>query len=123
MLTVYEAGRIPRFATPGRQLHKQMNSFLVNCINKSVSTGSHEHITHIGNATNSWRMTKEEAIRRINSQEASFHTLERGTGKQMPIGVVRPPGGTPYLRTHADGVWNDNLLAQTTCGSNCTLKG
>jgi hypothetical protein len=29
--------------------------------------------------------------------------------------VVRPSGLRPYIRTHADGVWNDNLLAQSQC--------
>jgi len=27
------------------------------------------------------------------------------------VGVVRPDGGTPYLRTYADGKWNNNLLS------------
>lgn len=28
-----------------------------------------------------------------------------------PVGVVKPTGGEPYLRTYADGAWTDNLLA------------
>jgi hypothetical protein len=34
---------------------------------------------------------------------------------------VREPGRHPFLRTHADGKWNDNLLAQQECGANCEL--
>ena len=98
-----------------------MNSYLVNCINQSVTRGTHEHITHVGNSDNNWRLTKEDAISRIDNKSASFYTLERNTGKQMSIGVVRETGKAPFLRTHADGLWNDNLLAQTACGANCKL--
>jgi len=27
------------------------------------------------------------------------------------VGVVRPDNGRPYLRTYADGKWNNNLLS------------
>lgn len=30
------------------------------------------------------------------------------------VGVVHPAYGDPYLRTHADGRWTDNLLALPT---------
>jgi len=30
-------------------------------------------------------------------------------------------GKTPYLRTQADGKWNDNLLAQDECNGQCKL--
>jgi hypothetical protein len=39
----------------------------------------------------------------------------------MYIAVVREPGKAAYLRTHADGKFNDNLLAQDECGSACKL--
>ena len=98
-----------------------MNSYQINCINLSVTRGTHEHITHVGNSDGNWRLTKEDAINRIDNKSASFYTLEHTTGKQMPVGVVRETGKAPYLRTHADGVWNDNLLAQSTFGANCKL--
>jgi hypothetical protein len=86
---------------------------------------SHEHITHIGNVTNEsgsrWRMTREEAIRRIDAKTDTFYTLDRATGKKMYIGVVRETGKNPFLRTHADGKWNDNLLAQAECDGTCKL--
>ena len=31
--------------------------------------------------------------------------------REVQVGVVHPQYGPPYLRTHADGVWTDNLLA------------
>jgi len=85
----------------------------------------HEHITHIGNITNSpatrWRLTREEAIRRIDAKTEAFYTVDRATGKKMYIGVVRETGKNPFLRTHADGKWNDNLLAQVECDGTCKL--
>jgi hypothetical protein len=29
--------------------------------------------------------------------------------------VVHPAGRAPYVRTHADGDWNDNLLSLNQC--------
>ena len=99
-----------------------MNEFRVTCINKPDRMSSHEHITHIGNTGGSWRMTREEAIRRIDSKEEAFFTVDSSTGKKMYIGVVRGDGNkAPYLRSHADGKWNDNLLAQAECSSSCKL--
>lgn len=34
--------------------------------------------------------------------------------RQAWVGTVHPQHGQPYLRTHADGVWTDNLLALPT---------
>lgn len=36
--------------------------------------------------------------------------VENGT-TTVSVGVVRPSEGDPYLRTHANGVWTDNLLS------------
>jgi len=99
-----------------------MKEFQVTCINKPDRMNSHEHITHIGNTAGGWRMTREEAIRRIDSKEETFFTVDSSTGKKMYIGVVRGDGNkAPYLRSHADGKWNDNLLAQAECSGSCKL--
>lgn len=35
-----------------------------------------------------------------------------GSGaNRATVGVVRPDNGQPYLRTYADGKWNNNLLS------------
>jgi hypothetical protein len=90
-----------------------------------VPLSAHEHITHIGNVTNAladrWCMTREEAIRRIEANEAAFYTVDQSTGKRMHVAVVRETGKNPFLRTHADGKWNDNLLAQVNCDNTCKL--
>jgi hypothetical protein len=37
--------------------------------------------------------------------------VEDSRGRRADVGVVTPAHGAKYLRTHADGVWTDNLLA------------
>ena len=98
-----------------------MAEYQVTCIIKSQSNGSHEHITHIGNIADKWCMEREKAINRIDSKQDQFYTIDRTTGKKVYIGVVREVGKAPYLRTYADGKWNDNLLAQQNCTSDCKL--
>jgi hypothetical protein len=98
-----------------------MPEFQVNCINKSSTERFHEYITHIGNTVNKWRLTKAEAIRRIDANEGAFYTVDSTTGKRAYVGVYREVGKAPYLRTHADGSWNNNLLAQAECDSSCSI--
>lgn len=98
-----------------------MKEFEVNCINKIDRNSWHESISHIGNSIGGWRLTKESAIRRIESKEEAYYTVDKTTGKRAYIGVVREQGKNPYLRTYADGKWNDNLLAQPECGTACKI--
>ena len=98
-----------------------MSEFEVNCINKPNRESRHEHITHIGNTNGGWRMSREVAIRRIDGGQESYYTTDRQTGRKVFIEVVREAGKLPFLRTRADGKWNDNLLAQPECGANCKV--
>ena len=98
-----------------------MKEYQVTCIRKPNRESAHEHITHIGNEQNRWMLTREAAIRKIDSQTEAFYTVDATTDKKAYIGVVRESGKAAYLRTHADGKWNDNLLAQAECSSNCAL--
>jgi len=87
-----------------------MTDLRITHIRKKDSKGSHEHITHAGNPPN-WFWTKEDIIRSIENKTNTFYVLDSKTGKRSEVGVVRPSTGEPYIRTHADGYWNDNLLA------------
>ena len=101
-----------------------MKEHQVTCIIKSIPNGAHEHITHIGNIAQGWKVTRELTIRQIEAKTDSYYTIEKITGKRAYVGVVPSQGGkAPYLRTHADGKMNDNLLAQPQCTTNCTLVG
>jgi hypothetical protein len=81
----------------------------VTCINKQPRDNPHEGITHLGGAT--WKWTRQ-VIDSINSASNTFYTLVGG--KRADIAVVNGPNGQ-YVRTHADGLWNDNLLALSEC--------
>ena len=73
----------------------------------------HEHITDCrwrdrtnGNVDDS---TKATLVRWIDNESGVAYV---GSGAdQAQVGTVHPCGGTPYLRTYADGEWNNNLLA------------
>lgn len=113
----------PRSRIPDRSaLHKYDRLLTVTADWRgSDRNSSHEHITHIGNTNGKWRLTRESAIARIDAKTDTFYMVDRGSGKRVYIGVMREAGKVPYLRTHADGKWNDNLLAQAECGSDCKI--
>ncbi|BCM25962.1 DUF3892 domain-containing protein [Methyloradius palustris] len=98
-----------------------MKEFEVNSIHKPNRNSSHEHITHIGNNTGLWKMTRETAIARIDSKTEAYYTIDYTSGKRAYIGVVRSAGKLPYLRTYADSKYNDNLLALLECSPSCKL--
>jgi Protein of unknown function (DUF3892) len=89
----------------------------VTCITKPNPLSRHEHITHIGNnnANPPWKWTREQVIASIDARTNSFYVIDPRTGRRADIAVVREPGKSPYLRTHADGDWNDNLLSLAQC--------
>jgi hypothetical protein len=101
-----------------------MKEFEVTCVNKPDRSSTHEHITHIGNIAGNWRITRELAIKKIDSKEEQFYTTDRSTGKKVYVSVVRGDGNkAPYLRTYADGKCQDNLLALNECSGACKLIG
>ena len=70
----------------------------------------HEHITDV-----KWQDTgngKSNSCSRsdmIDWLRAGNHAYVTDGNKTVEVGVV--DATPPYLRTHADGVWTDNLLA------------
>lgn len=90
----------------------------ITCINKSHPNGGHEHITHVGNPntpSGGWRWTVAQVVESIDAKTNTFY-VQDSAGRRANVGVVRPSHGSPYLRTYADGVWTDNLLALPSCG-------
>jgi hypothetical protein len=100
-----------------------MKEYQVTCVTKPNRFSAHEHITHIGNIAGGWKITRELAIQKIDSKLEAFYTVDRTSGRKMYVSVVREYSKLPYLRSHADGKWNDNLLAQTECNGACRLIG
>jgi len=86
----------------------------VTCITKPNPQSPHEHITHLGNPP-VWVWTREEVIASIETNTNTFFVRDPKTGNRSNIGVVRSQGKTPFLRTFADGNWNNNLLSLDQC--------
>jgi len=82
----------------------------VKCINKQPRNNTHEGITHLGG--DGWHWTRQQVINSIEANTNSFYT--RVGGNRANVGVVKGQNGK-YLRTYADGKWNDNLLALIEC--------
>jgi hypothetical protein len=68
----------------------------------------HDRITHYWvPAFNRW-VPVAEAVQMVKSKACNFFVLSR-FGNKAYAGVVEPADKAPYLRTHADGKWDDNL--------------
>jgi hypothetical protein len=85
----------------------------VTCIVKREPASRHEGILQIGGpGGGGWRLAVQEAIASINAGTNTFYTM--ANGRRANVAVVQGATG-PYLRTHADGQYNDNLLALPQC--------
>jgi hypothetical protein len=82
----------------------------VTCINKQPRNNTHQGITHLGGVN--WKWTRQQVVNSIKAKTNTFYTLVGN--RRADVGVVEGPH-SEYVRTHADGVWNDNLLALTEC--------
>ncbi len=87
----------------------------VTCITKPNPESPHEHITHIGSAHGTWRWRREQVISSIELKGNTFYVLNPATNTRSEVGVVRSAGQAPYLRTHINGEWNDDLFILTQC--------
>lgn len=73
----------------------------------------HQHITSYRWINSSSQATgttdKPSFVDWIDNKKGTAYV---GTGpSQVGVGVIHPDNGNPYLRTYADGEWNNNLLA------------
>lgn len=87
-----------------------MADLQVTCVNKPDRSSSHESITHLGGY--GWRWSRLQVVEMIREQTNTFYTFVGG--KRANVYVVDGPHG-PYVRTWADGIWSDNLLALNEC--------
>lgn len=83
----------------------------VTCINKQDRSSTHEVITYLGGHT--WKWARAAVITSIRNKTNTFYTMVGGI--RADIGIVEGQNGA-YVRTYADGKWNDNLLALRECG-------
>lgn len=90
-----------------------MADLQVTCINKQPRYNPFEGITHLGGPDNGgWWSSCQQAIGWLQKAGNTLHTFVNG--KRANVDIVETPNG-PYLQTHADGQWNDNLLSLPEC--------
>ncbi|WP_336855936.1 DUF3892 domain-containing protein [Sinomonas albida] len=72
----------------------------------------HEHITRLWwrNANGSGDNSRAEIVAWIEDKNGEAFVAD-SYGHHVEVRVVKPAAGAKYLRTYADGVWTDNLLA------------
>lgn len=92
-----------------------MADVLITCIKKPNPHSPHEHITHVGNPSAGWVWPREDVIRSIEEKSNTFYVVDPANGKRANVGVVRESASSAYLRTYADGQWNNNLLSLNQC--------
>lgn len=85
----------------------------IKCINKNPREDRHHSITHVGGYTDHrWKITKVDAIDKIERGEWSFYTIANGHRADV---VVATRDGRKYLKTTADYDTPDNLLSLPEC--------
>ena len=85
----------------------------VTCITKPNRESQHEHITHLGGL--GWKWTREQVIQSIDTKTNTFHVID-AQRHRSEVGIIDPGNGRArYVRTYADGDWNNNLLALPEC--------
>lgn len=90
----------------------------LTCITLSNSDALHEHITHVGSPQFNPPGSKWTVAEVINAIENKLHTFYVTDiyGKRADVGGVDPGGGRrKFIRTYADGRWNNNLLSLPKC--------
>ncbi|NDJ59015.1 DUF3892 domain-containing protein [Enterobacteriaceae bacterium 4M9] len=95
-----------------------MTDVRITCITLSDVNSTHEHITHVGSNQFSPPGSKWSVAQVVQAIETKQHTfyVTDSYGKRADVGVVDPgSGGRKYIRTYADGRWNNNLLSLPKC--------
>lgn len=87
-------------------------SIEVTHIRLSGGTG-HEHIVSYQwrNESDATTGSSDKAVMVEWVDLPANHAYVGSGAHRTEVGVVRPNDGQPYLRTYADGQWNNNLLS------------
>lgn len=87
----------------------------VRCIKKTNRTDPHERIHGIGGINGNgtrWYLTESQAIADIEAGKWRFWTT--ANGKSVWV-IIAAHNGHKYLKTEADGIHPNNLLALPEC--------
>lgn len=87
----------------------------IKCINKTNRTDPHERIQYIGGINGDgtrWKLSIPDAIAGIEAGKWKFYTNVNGKTAWV---VIATHNGNKYLKTEADGIHPNNLLALPEC--------
>ena len=87
----------------------------IRCINKSDRMNPYERIKSVGGANSDggrWKQSVDQTIKEIESREWEFFVSEDGKTADV---IVATHNGHKYIKTTADGIQPDNLLALPEC--------
>jgi len=77
---------------------------------------AHEHITAVlwrSASSSTGHSAREAIVAWLDSSSANRAVVANGSD-YVEVAVARTANQSPYLRTRADGVWTDHLLALPT---------
>ena len=85
----------------------------ITCVTKPDRNSAQDRITHVDGS--GWKWPAEDVVTSIENGTNTFFVID-AAGHRSNVGVVDPVyGRRKFLRTHADGDWNNNLLALPEC--------
>jgi hypothetical protein len=88
----------------------------IQCINKTQRQEPHERIRAVGGFAGGqrWKLSLDDAVARLKSGKYRFYVHKQPWG-EVNVLLATSARGHGYLRTEADGVTPDNLLALPEC--------
>ena len=87
----------------------------IQCVNKTPRQDPHLRISHVGGVNpdqTRWKLTEDEAIAGIKQGRWNFYVYAGGARVDV---IVATHSGREYLKTRADGLHPNNLLALPEC--------
>lgn len=90
----------------------------VDCVVKTDRQNPHERIQFLGGPNPNgarWKLSQPDVVEAIEKNTYGEFFVDRA-GRRVRLIVAVSQWGNKYVKTEADGVQPDNLLALPTCG-------
>jgi hypothetical protein len=113
---LYRAGVSAAFSTVSHKQETAMATRVqISCINKADRQNPHERIQNIGGVRADgvhWKRSQQQAV--IDIESGTYAYYVSAAGRTVDV-IVATHNGNKYIKTTADGVHPDNLLALADC--------